>query len=182
MMCQIARFDTYNDPMGVLEAYQIAKSKVPDLQLVLVALMIAETAEGWSYFERCAQRIAEDPDFHLLSELNGVGNTEINILQRAAKVVVQKSVKRGFGLGIAEALWKARPVIAGRVAGFPVQVTDNVDGFLVDTPEECAEKTIYLLNHPRVASRVGQAGKEYVRQNHLITRYLRDYLQLLNSF
>lgn len=181
LICQISRFDAWSDPLGVIDAFKIAKRQVPGLQLVLIASMITETPEAWSYYERCARRAGEDDDIHLLSMLNGVGNTEMNVFQRAANVVVQKSIRKGFGLGIAEALWKARPVVAGRVGGFPLQVMDGVNGFLVDSVEECAERIVFLLKHPRIATRMGQAGREHVRQHHLITRYLKDYLDVFRN-
>ncbi|MBI4321074.1 MAG: glycosyltransferase [Chloroflexi bacterium] len=181
IICQVSRFDMWNDPLGVIDAYQIAKREVPELQLVLVASMVSEDPEGWSYYERCARRAGEDHDLYLLSALNNIGNTEINVFQRSSSVVVQKSIRRGFGLGIAEALWKGRPVVAGRVGGFPLQVTDGVTGYLVDSVGECAEKVVFLVRHPAIANRMGQAGKEQVRATLPITRCLRNYLELFNS-
>ena len=181
IICQISRFDAWNDPLGVIDAYKIAKQQVPELQLILVASIISETQETWSYYERCARHAGEDEDIHLLSLLNGVGNTEMNVFQRAANVVIQKSVRKGFGMGIAEAFWKAKPVVAGRVGGFPIQVVDGVNGFLVDDAQECAERVVFLLKHKRIAARMGQAGKDLVQQQHLITRYLKDYIELFRG-
>jgi len=181
IISQVSRFDQWNDPLGVIDAYRLAKQQVPELQLVLVASMITSDPESWSYYERCVRRAGEDYDIHLLSQLNDIGNTEINVFQRAADVVVQKSIRKGFGLGIAEALWKGRPVVAGRVGGFPLQVIDGITGYLVSSVAECSEKVVYLLRHPDVAHQMGQTGRDYIRENRLITRFLRDYLQLFGS-
>ena len=181
IICQVCRFDAWNDPLGVIDAYKLAKRGVPELQLVLVAAMLVEDSETVSYYERCARRAGEDADVHLLSMLNNIGNTEVNVFQRASRVVVQKSIRKGFGLGIAEALWKGRPVVAGRVGGFPLQVTDGVTGYLVDTVAECAEKIVFLIQHPAVADRMGRAGREQVRSTLPITRCLRNYLELFDS-
>jgi len=109
--------------------------------------------------------------------LNGVGNVEVNAFQRA-QVVIQKSVREGFGLVVSEALWKGRPVVAGKVGGIPLQIIDGQTGYLVSTTEECAERVAALLSEPDVADRMGAAGREYVREHFLITRYLRDYLRI----
>ncbi|MCL5962290.1 MAG: glycosyltransferase [Chloroflexi bacterium] len=181
IICQVSRFDQYSDPLGVIEAYRLAKERIPQLQLVLVASMISDDPQSWSYYERCARSAGLDYDIHLLSQLNNIGNTEINAFQRASNVVIQKSIRKGFGLGIAEALWKARPVVAGRVGGFPLQVKDGVTGYLVSTVEECSDRVVYLLQHPDVARKMGQNGREYIREKRLITRFLKDYLELFNS-
>ncbi|MBI2861842.1 MAG: glycosyltransferase, partial [Chloroflexi bacterium] len=180
MMLQVSRFDPWKDPLGVIEVYREVKRHVPDLQLVMVASMANDDPEGWAYFERTARRAGEDYDIHLLSNLTGVGNVEVNAFQRAASVVVQKSVREGFGLTVSEALWKERPVVAGNVGGLPLQIVSGKTGYLVSSVSECADRVIALLSHPRTASRMGRAGREHVRQNFLITRYLRDYLRLFH--
>jgi len=106
---------------------------------------------------------------------------EVNAFQRSAAVVVQLSVREGFGLVVSEALWKGRPVVAGNVGGIPLQIIYSKTGYLVNTVQECANRIVYLLQHPQIAEHMGQAGKEHVRQNFLITRYLRDYLKVLNK-
>ena len=118
---------------------------------------------------------------YLLTNMVGVGNVEVNAFQRVAAVVVQNSVREGFGLTVSEALWKGRPVVAGNVGGIPLQIIYGKTGYLVNTVQECANRIVYLLQHPQIAERMGQAGKEHVRQNFLITRYLRDYLKALNK-
>ncbi len=181
MMLQVSRFDPFKDPLGVVDVYRMVKEQEPRLQLLMVASMASDDPEGWSYFERTARRAGEDYDIHLLSNLNGVGNVEVNAFQRAADVVVQKSLREGFGLVISEALWKGVPVVAGNVGGIPLQIIDGRTGFLINTLPECADRVLYLIRSPEVAERMGKAGREHVRENFLITRYLRDYLRFLGE-
>lgn len=179
IICQVSRFDPWKDPLGVIDAYRLVKRRIPEVQLVMVASMATDDPEGWTYFERTARHAGEDADIHLLSNLNGVGNVEVGAFQRAASVVVQKSIREGFGLVVAEALWKGRPVVAGNCGGIPLQVIDGKTGYLVNTTQECADRVVYLLEHPQVAETLGEAGREHTRESFLITRYLRDYLVLL---
>ena len=176
-VAQVSRFDPWKDPLGVIEAYRILKQEFPKLQLVLVASMAHDDPEGWAWYERTVRRAGEDYDIHILSNLNGVGNVEVNAFQRA-DVVIQKSVREGFGLVVSEALWKGRPVVAGRVGGIPLQLIDGETGYLVRTTEECAERAAGLLRDPALADSMGAAGREFVRERFLITRYLRDYLTI----
>jgi trehalose synthase len=178
MITQISRFDPWKDPLGVIDVYRMVKAEVPDLQLVMVASMASDDPEGWDWYERTVRRAGEDFDIHILSNLNGVGNLEVNAFQRAADVVVQKSVREGFGLVVSEALWKGRPVVAGNVGGIPLQIVNGKIGFLVNTTEECAEKLLFLLRDRDEAQRMGATGVEFVRDNFLTTRYLRDYLRI----
>jgi trehalose synthase len=175
---QISRFDPWKDPLGVIEVYRMVKRSVPDLQLLLIASMAHDDPEGWAWYEKTVRRAGEDFDIHILSNLNGVGNLEVNAFQRLAQVVIQKSVREGFGLVVSEALWKQRPVVAGRVGGIPLQLIDGETGFLVSTNEECADRVAELLADRDLADRMGSAGREFVREHFLITRYLRDYLQI----
>ncbi|MGQ9675865.1 MAG: glycosyltransferase [Chloroflexota bacterium] len=177
-ICQVARFDPWKDPLGVIDAYRLARQQVPGLQLVMVAGMANDDPEGWSYFERTARRAGEDYDVHLLIN---AGNVGVNAIQRAARVIIQKSTREGFGLVVSEALWKGRPVVAGNAGGIPLQILYGKNGYLVNTVPECADRIVYLLQRPHVADRMGQAGKEFVRENFLTTRYLRDYLKLFND-
>jgi len=178
IICQVSRFDPWKDPLGVIDAYRKVKAEVPDVQLVMIASMAADDPEGWSYYERTARRAGEDSDIYLLSNLQGVGNLEVNAFQRAATVVVQKSVREGFGLVVAEGLWKGKPVVAGNVGGIPLQVIPERTGYLVDSVEECAEWILFLLQRPDIAEAVGREGREHVREHFLVTRNLRDYLTL----
>jgi trehalose synthase len=181
LIAQVSRFDPWKDPLGVIDVYRIAKQEVPDLHLVFVASLADDDPEGLAWFERTVRRAGEDYDIHILSNLNGVGNAEVNALQRASDVVIQKSVREGFGLVVAEALWKGRPVVAGNVGGIPLQVIEGVTGHLVSTTEECARQVIHLLKNPSLANEMGRAGREHIRRNFLITRYLRDYLRIFRT-
>lgn len=181
MVVQVSRFDPWKDPLGVIDAYRIVKKDIPDLHLVMVASMANDDPEGWEYYERTVRHAGEDFDIHILSNLNGVGNVEVNAFQTAAKVVIQKSVREGFGLTVAEGLWKGRPVVGGNVGGIPLQIVDKKTGYLVNTVSECAERVLYLIQHPEEAERLGQAGREHVRENFLITRQLRDDLRIFRT-
>jgi trehalose synthase len=180
MVTQISRFDPWKDPLGVIDVYRHVKQEVPELQLVMIASMASDDPEGWDWYERTVRRAGEDFDIHILSNLNGVGNLEVNAFQRAARVVIQKSIREGFGLVVSEALWKGRPVVAGNVGGIPLQIANGETGYLVNTSEECAEKVLLLLRDPDTAARMGTAGIEYVRERFLTTRYLRDYLDIFS--
>jgi trehalose synthase len=178
MVTQISRFDPWKDPLGVIDVYRAVKKDIPDLQLVMIASMASDDPEGWDWYERTVRRAGEDFDIHILSNLNGVGNIEVNAFQRAARVVIQKSIREGFGLVVSEALWKGRPVVAGNVGGIPLQIENGQTGFLVNTNEECIEKLLFLLRHREEADMMGASGVEYVREKFLTTRYLRDYLNI----
>jgi len=181
MITQISRFDPWKDPLGVIDVYRNAKIEFPDLQLVMIASMASDDPEGWDWYERTVRRAGEDFDIHILSNLNGVGNIEVNAFQRAARVVIQKSVREGFGLVVSEALWKGRPVVAGNVGGIPLQIVNGETGYLVNTAEECSERLLSLLHDRDQADRMGAEGIEYVRDKFLTTRYLRDYLNIFRD-
>lgn len=181
IITQVSRFDPWKDPLGVIDMYRIVKKEVKDVQLVLIASMADDDPEGWEYYEKTARHAGEDYDIHLLSNLNRVGNLEVNAFQRASDVIIQKSLREGFGLVITEALWKGKPVVAANVGGIPLQVDNRRTGFLVGDISECAERVIHLLEDSEIANKMGTSGKEYVRKNFLITRLLKDYLNLFNS-
>jgi trehalose synthase len=180
VITQVSRFDPWKDPLGVIDMYRMVKREVKDVQLVLIASIANEDPEGWTYYEKTARHAGEDYDIHLLSNLNGVGNLEVNAFQRASDVIIQKSLREGFGLVITEALWKGKPVVAANVGGIPLQVDNRRTGFLVGNISECAERVIHLLEDSEIANKMGTSGKEYVRKNFLITRLLKDYLNLFN--
>lgn len=179
IVTQVSRFDPWKDPLGVIDVYRLLRKKVPEAQLLLIASMASDDPEGWLYFEKTARYAGEDSDIHLLTDLVGVHDVEVNAFQRASDVVLQKSLREGFGLTIAEALWKEVPVVGASVGGIPLQILNNATGFLVSDIEEAAEKTIHLLKHPEVAKKMGKNGKQHVKKNFLITRHLEDYLKLL---
>ena len=176
---QAARMDLWKDPLGVLEAYRIVKKEIPEVQLVYLAAMANDDPEGWVYYETTVKAAGSDPDIHLFPNVvYGIGDAEVSAFQTGAAVILQKSLREGFGLSVTEALWKARPVIAGRVGGIPLQVIDGETGYLVDSPQECADRIIRVLKDEKLGQRLGEAGREHARKNYLITRYLRDYLKL----
>jgi trehalose synthase len=181
IITQVSRFDPWKDPLGVIDMYRMVKREVKDVQLILIASMANDDPEGWEYYEKTARHAGEDYDIHLLSNLNGIGNLEVNAFQRASDVIIQKSLREGFGLVITEALWKGKPVVAANVGGIPLQVDNRRTGYLVGDISECAERVIHLLRNSEIANKMGISGKEYVRKNFLITRLLKDYLNLFNS-
>jgi trehalose synthase len=179
IISQVSRFDPWKDPLGVIEAYRIVKREFPDLQIVLVGSMAHDDPEGWEWYEKVVRRAGEDWDIHVLTNMNGVGNLEVNAFQFASDVVIQKSTREGFGLVVAEAMWKGKPVVGGNVGGIPLQVLDGETGFLVDSIEECATRTMELLRDGQRRRQMGEQGREHVRDNFLITRYLHDYVRMM---
>ena len=180
IITQVSRFDPWKDPLGVIDAYRIVKQRLPEVQLALVGSMASDDPEGWYYVDKTIRHAGEDFDVHILHNFHGVGGLEVGAFQTASDVVIQKSTREGFGLVVTEPLWKGNPVVGGNVGGIPLQVIDGVTGFLVDSVEECAEKTLYLLEHPAEAARMGKAGREHVRANFLTTHHLANYLRLFN--
>jgi trehalose synthase len=178
MLCQISRFDPWKDPLGVIDAYRIVKEQRPDVQLALVGSMATDDPEGWDYFNATVAHADGDPDIHILNNLNNVGAIEVNAFQSHSDVVIQKSTREGFGLTVTEAIWKARPLVAGDVGGIPLQITDGESGFLVSGVEQCAQRALEILEDPGLGKRLGRAGKETVRQHFLTPRLLRDWLDL----
>jgi trehalose synthase len=180
LIVQVSRFDPWKDPIGVIEAYRIVREEFPDAELVLAGSMATDDPEGFHYWELTNDARAGDPQIHLLSNIQQVGSIQINAFQRAADVVLQKSLREGFGLTVSEALWKGRPVVGGRAGGITLQIEDGVNGYLVDSREEAAARTIELLRNPEKADAMGAAGAEHVRRNFLSTRELEDWLRLFH--
>jgi trehalose synthase len=181
LMCQVSRFDPWKDPMGVIDAYRAVKAGLPEIQLALVGSMALDDPEGWEFFNSTMAYADGDPDIHILNNLNSVGAIEVNAFQSQADVVIQKSTREGFGLTVSEALWKARPVIGGDVGGIPLQIDDGESGFLVSSPEDCADRSLRILREPDLGKRLGRAGKEHVRRNFLTPRLLRDWLRIFQE-
>jgi trehalose synthase len=181
IVCQVSRFDPWKDPVGVVEAFRIVREQVPDAQLVLAGSMATDDPEGFRVWEETEAARAGDRDIFLLSNLHQVGSVQINAFQRIANVVVQKSLREGFGLTVSEALWKGRPVVGGRAGGIKLQIRDGYDGYLVDSIDECARRTIDLLADPVGADALGAQGREHVRDNFLSTRELEDWLRLFTD-
>ncbi len=181
LISQISRFDPWKDPFGVMTVYRLAKEKVPGLQLALITSFAGDDPEAWDIFAEVHEEAAKDPDIHIFSNLTGVGGMEVNAFQSASGVVIQKSIKEGFGLVVAEALWKETPVVAGNTGGIPLQMTGPLEQYLVTSIEECAEKVVYLLEHRDIAHELGQKGREHITQNFLMPRLLRDELALIKD-
>lgn len=177
MVAQISRFDRFKDPVGVIRAYQLAKQYVPGLQLVLAGGGASDDPEGDAVLAEVQAAASDDPDCHILL-LPPDAHRTINALQRAADLVIQKSTKEGFGLTVTEALWKGKPVIGGAAGGIRLQVVDDHTGFLVHTPEGAALRIRYLLRQPKKIESMGWKAREFVRENFLLTRQLREYLTL----
>lgn len=178
LLLQVSRFDRFKDPVGVIRAYQLTKKFLPSVQLVLAGGSATDDPEGEAVLQEVHTAAAEDPDIHVLL-LPPDAHRTINALQRAADIVLQKSLKEGFGLTVTEALWKGKAVIGGDVGGIRLQVINFHTGFLVSTPEGAALRTRYLLHQPEKLREMGAKAKQFVRDNFLITRQLREHLTLM---
>jgi trehalose synthase len=181
LICQVSRFDPWKDPIGVIDAYRQVTEQIPEVQLALVGSMATDDPEGWEFFQKTFEYAAGDPDIKILNNLNNVGAIEVNAFQSQSDVVLQKSIREGFGLTVTEAIWKGRPTVAGNVGGIPLQIVDGETGFLVDSPEQCAERCLEILGDPELGIRLGRAGKERVRRQFLSPRLLRDWMELFTD-
>ncbi|HUY77670.1 MAG TPA: glycosyltransferase [Ktedonobacterales bacterium] len=181
IITQVSRFDPWKDPLGVIDVYRNVKGRHPDVQLVMVGSMASDDPEGMEYYQLTKEHADGDPDVHLLSNLDGVGNVEVNAFQRMATVVLQKSLREGFGLTISEGLWKGKPVIGGNVGGIPIQIEDGKTGYLVESIEECTARALELMKNPRKAKTMGERGREVVRKKFLSTAHITSELQLFAS-
>jgi trehalose synthase len=176
IVTQISRFDRLKDPVGVIQAYKLAKKYV-DCQLVLAGGGATDDPEGAAVLQEAKQEAADDPDVIILN-LPPWSAIEINALQRASTLIIQKSVKEGFGLTVTEGLWKSKPVIAAAVGGIPTQVIHKLTGVLVHSVEGCAYQIRYLLTHPEYAAQLGKNGHEHVKENFLMTTSVKRWLLL----
>jgi trehalose synthase len=181
MLCQVSRFDPWKDPLGVIDAYRLVKEKVPEVQLALVGSMASDDPEGWDFFNATLAHADGDPDVHILNNFNNVGAIEVNAFQSHADVMIQKSIREGFGLTVSEAIWKGKPFIGGDVGGIPLQVENGVSGYLVRDVEACAARSIDILRDPALGKALGRRGKEHVRRHFLTPRYLHDYLRIFTD-
>jgi trehalose synthase len=176
VVTQISRFDRLKDPVGVVQAYKMVKNYT-DCQLVLAGGAADDDPEGAIVLQEVREAAGDDPDIIILN-LPPWSALEINALQRASTIIVQKSLKEGFGLTVTEALWKAKPTIAGAVGGIPSQIVHKLTGMLVHSVEGCAYQIRYLLTHPEVADQLGKNGREHVKENLLMTTNVRRWLVL----
>jgi trehalose synthase len=179
LVTQVSRFDPWKDPLGVIDAYRLARREVPDLQLALVGSMATDDPESWQMYREIRRAIAGEKRVHVFTNLVGVGNIEVNAFQALSRLVIQKSLREGFGLVVAEALWKGTPVVAGRAGGIPLQMADGTGGILVDSVDECARAMVELLRDERRARALGASGRERVRRHFLIPRLVLDELGLM---
>jgi trehalose synthase len=157
------------------------REELPEVQLALVGSMATDDPEGWEYFHETFSYADGDPDIKILNNLNNVGAIEVNAFQSQADVVMQKSLREGFGLTVTEALWKGRATVAGKVGGIPLQIVDGETGFLISSADEAAERALRILRDPALAKRLGRAGKERARELFLTPRLLRDWLRLFGE-
>ncbi len=181
LITQVSRFDPWKDPLGVIDAYRLVREEIGELQLALVGSMALDDPEGWEVYREVSDAAARDPLIHIYTNLTGVGNVEVNAFQRLSEVVVQKSIREGFGLVVSESLWKGTPVVAGRAGGIPMQMPEGTGGRLVTSTEECARALLELLADRELAHGLGTSGREHVREHFLLPRLLRDELRLLAS-
>ena len=177
IISQVSRFDRWKDPLGVIAAFRIVREK-HDCRLVLLGSSASDDPEGISLYEQVLDAARGDPDIHVI---NFESDLLVNALQRASSVVVQKSLREGFGLTVSEALWKGTPVVAGDAGGIGLQIAHGRTGYLITTTEECADSILRLLTRPAVAKRMGERGYEHVKRNFLITRHLKEYLHVFKN-
>jgi len=178
IITQISRFDRSKDPVGVIATYRLVKKHI-DCRLLLAGGTATDDPEGQKVFEEVMESANGDPDIHILSMSQN--DLEINALQRAVTVIIQKSLKEGFGLTVSEALWKSKPVVASNVGGIPLQIKHKHSGLLCYSAEGAAFAVKQFLSSPEYARKIGENGREHVRNNFLITRHLRDYMLLFLS-
>ncbi len=179
LLLQVSRFDPWKDPFGVIRIYQLAREKVPGLQLALVGSLATDDPEGYGMYAAVHTEADKDRDVHVFTNLTGVGSMQVNAFQTACDVVIQKSIREGFGLVVSEALWKGQPVVAGNAGGIPMQMSGGLRDYLVTTLEEAADRVVFLLNNKDVAVALGHEGKENVKRNFLMPRLVRDELSLV---
>ena len=180
IISQVSRFDRWKDPWGVIDAYRLAKKEIPGLQLALVGAMTAK--DDYDALEVLADILhyaGGDSDIYLFSDPQIIGDPEVNAFQSGADVIIQKSIREGFGLTVTEAMWKGRPVIGGDCGGIRLQIREGVTGFLVSDIPSCASRIVTLLKNRPLATLMGNAARESVRRSYLMPRLLRDYLKLV---
>jgi len=180
LIVQVSRFDRFKDPLGVIRAYRLVKKFNPDLQLVYAGGGASDDPEGDIVYQEVVDAAGDDPDVFIL-RLPPDANRTINALQRAATLVLQKSVREGFGLTVTEGMWKQKPVIGGDTGGIRLQVVNHHTGYLVNSPEGAALRIRYLLRQREKCEEMGIKAQQFVRDNFLLTRHLREYLTLITG-
>lgn len=179
VITQISRFDRFKDPLGVIQSYQLIKKYIP-VQLILAGGSASDDPEGQKVLKEVRGYAGNDPDIHIL-ELPPDAHRTINALQRGSDIIIQKSLREGFGLTVTEGLWKGKPVIGGDTGGIRLQIINHYNGFRVNTPEGTALRVRYLLKHPEIMAQMAKNAYEFTLENFLITRHLREYLTCINA-
>jgi trehalose synthase len=177
IVSQVSRFDKWKDPVGVIQAFKLVRKRL-DCRLVLLGSMAWDDPEGQKIYDKIIKITNGDPDIHVI---NYSSDVLVNAVQRASSVVIQKSLREGFGITVSEALWKKTPVVGSNVGGIGLQIRNGYNGYLVDSPKSCALATLKLLQDPKKAEKMGEAGHEFVKKHFLITRHFFDYIRLLKK-
>ncbi len=177
LITQVSRFDPWKDPLGVIDVFRKVREKIP-VRLALIGSLAHDDPEGIEFLEKVKNYASNDPEIHILTNLDGVADLEVNAFQQVSDIVLQKSLREGFGLTIAEALWKETPVIGGNVGGIKLQIENGINGFLVNSIDETVEKILYLLANPSIAKKMGKKGYEKIKNEFLLTHHLEKYLDL----
>jgi len=178
IILQVSRFDRFKDPIGVIKAFRLVRKEL-DCQLILAGGTSCDDPEGKEVLKEVKKEAKGDRDIHILY-LESKSDIKINALQRIANVIIQKSLKEGFGLTVTEAMWKGKPVVGGEVGGITIQLHNHRTGFLINSIEGAAYRIRYLLNRSSISCKIGEQAKKFVSQNFLITRHLKDYLSLFH--
>lgn len=179
VISQVSRFDKWKDPWGVVDAYRLARNEMLGLQLAFLGAMTAkDDYDACEVLEDLRNYCSDDADIHIFHDPVQICDREVNAFQTGSDIIIQKSIREGFGLTVAEAMWKEKPIIGGNCGGIKHQIKDGQNGFLVNNPSECAARIVTLLKNPPLAKKMGCAGRESVRDKFLMPRLLRDYLRL----
>ncbi len=178
ILTQVSRFDRFKDPLGVIQAFKILQKNNIHAELVLVGGGADDDPEGAEVLKEVKKAASDNPHIHVLL-LPSDANRTINALQRASTIIIQKSLQEGFGLTVTEGLWKEKPVLGGNVGGIRLQIHNHYTGYLAETPEGAALRIMEMLKNPNRIKRMGKTGKQFVKENFLLTRHLREYLTLM---
>jgi len=183
LLTQVSRFDPWKAPLGVIRIYRQAREQVPGLQLALLGSMATDDPEAWDLLQAVRAEANNDPDITIGTNLTGISNIEINAFQHASDVVIQNSLREGFGLIVSETLWKETPVVAGRAGGIPLQIPESGQRFLVEPgdADAAAARVVELLGDPDLSATIGRDGRNLVRDRFLMTRLVADQLALFNQ-
>lgn len=177
LITQVSRLDPWKDPLGVIDAYRIAKKSIPQLQLALVTQSATDDPEGKEYFLKVKDHIAGEHGIFVI--LNPPDNdTAVSAFQTASDIILQKSLREGFGLTVTEAMWKGAVVIGGNTGGIRKQIRDGVNGFLADSIEEAGKKIVYIITHPEIRERISKAAHEAVSRKYLVPAAAVAYFSL----